>query len=327
MNAEDHARATFARRTVLACPVCSSTSVVGRRRLTDVTGAVPGDFALAKCGGCGSWWVRDPVLPADLAGAYGPGYYSFSTQPLAPTSTADGTLQRARRRVLAARYSGRGGVLAFLGRRLPAYPTSAAPGKVLDVGCGAGDRLRRLAEAGWRTYGVDVTSVGLDIARDAGIRVARASGEQLPFRTGTLDAVILSHSIEHTYDPVATLREAARVTRPGGEVIVTTPNPRSVLAVVFGDRWVNWDVPRHTVVLSRAAMETLAAGSGLKFTRSRGSSTGWSLTESLHIVRHGRRSHPQARPPILVQLFAFATCSVLNLTPFADETEYVFRRR
>ena len=52
----------------------------------------------------------------------------------------------------------------------------------------------------------------------------RAASETLPFRDGAFDVVVLNEVIEHVHDDAATVREALRVTRPGGHIVIYAPN-------------------------------------------------------------------------------------------------------
>ena len=73
-----------------------------------------------------------------------------------------------------------------------------------------------------------------------------AAGEHLPFADGTFDAVLLNEVIEHVRDDAATLREACRVARPGGNVVIFAPNrlyPFETHGVYLGKRYVFGNIP------------------------------------------------------------------------------------
>jgi SAM-dependent methyltransferase len=106
------------------------------------------------------------------------------------------------------------------------------PKTVLDIGCGDGTAAATAAPllAGHRLVGVDWSQ---DALRRARTRLPQPSsypvrGELtdggLPFRSGCADAVLFSEVIEHLVDPDAALDEIRRVLRPGGHLMLSTPN-------------------------------------------------------------------------------------------------------
>jgi len=97
-------------------------------------------------------------------------------------------------------------------------------GAVIDVGCGTGAVLDRLARDGNRpVFGTDLSPVSLQHAAAAGAPVARALAEALPFRSSVAAAVVSLDVVEHLDDDVAGLREYQRVVVPGGLVVVAVP--------------------------------------------------------------------------------------------------------
>ncbi len=97
----------------------------------------------------------------------------------------------------------------------------------LDYGCGRGNMLRRMSRRATRVCGVDVDPEALALIPGAETRVIR-EGEPLPFADGSFDAITCLEVIEHVADERQTFRELARVLRPGGILILTTP-PRAGL--------------------------------------------------------------------------------------------------
>ncbi|MCK2139773.1 SAM-dependent methyltransferase [Streptomyces sp. CZ24] len=112
---------------------------------------------------------------------------------------------------------------------------------VLDAGCGTGralPALRAAVGAAGAVLGADLTEAMLAEAVRAGRREAGAlllaDAERLPLRTGTLDAVFAAGMISHLADPVAGVREWARVVRPGGTLALFHPVGRAALAARQG---------------------------------------------------------------------------------------------
>lgn len=112
--------------------------------------------------------------------------------------------------------------------RLLADALGAVPGQlVVDVGCGDGSaaQVARPILAGHRIVGVDWSHDALRRARSRMGHVVRGELDRgLPFADGCADAVLFSEVIEHLVDPDHALEELRRVLRPGGHLMLSTPN-------------------------------------------------------------------------------------------------------
>ena len=95
--------------------------------------------------------------------------------------------------------------------------------EVLDLGCGTGAVLSELST--WtRSAGVDMAAQALEYSAQRGLRdLVGARGESLPFREGCFDAVVALDVFEHIEDDAAALREACRVLKPGGALVLSVP--------------------------------------------------------------------------------------------------------
>jgi 2-polyprenyl-3-methyl-5-hydroxy-6-metoxy-1,4-benzoquinol methylase len=99
---------------------------------------------------------------------------------------------------------------------------------VLEIGCGRGGFAASLYRRGARVTASDFSLAALDLARKefTGLEVKwlQADIEQLPFDDSAFDTVISCETIEHVPDPSKAISELARVLRPGGRLVLTTPN-------------------------------------------------------------------------------------------------------
>jgi SAM-dependent methyltransferase len=94
-------------------------------------------------------------------------------------------------------------------------------GLILDVGGGPGYFADAFRAAGARYLGIDPDVGELSARGEPAAGMVRASGTELPIRTGAVDVCYSSNVLEHVADPVAMLDEMVRVTKPGGTVFVS----------------------------------------------------------------------------------------------------------
>lgn len=150
--------------------------------------------------------------------------------------------------------------------------------RVLDVGCGLGTYVRRLANFTDGACGIDIDRARLSQGAASGVHgLALAISESLPFRDDAFDGVLLNEVIEHVRDDRGTLREALRVTRPGGRVVIFAPNrlyPFETHGVYIGKKYVFGNIPLvnylpdaarrrlvpHARAYTRSGLEALTGG-------------------------------------------------------------------
>jgi ubiquinone/menaquinone biosynthesis C-methylase UbiE len=118
--------------------------------------------------------------------------------------------------------------------------------RVLDVGCGIGTYVRRLRELSEHVYGIDIDERNVRRGSLSLPNLALAASEQMPFPDNCFDVILLHEVIEHVSDDAATLREACRVVRPGGKIVIYAPNrlyPFETHGVYVGRRYIFGNVP------------------------------------------------------------------------------------
>ena len=129
----------------------------------------------------------------------------------------------------------------FLVSRLP-----ADRGHVLDVATGTGLVASALLERGFRVTGLDQSPGMLERARerfDGRVELVEASAEELPFPDASFDHLTFTYLLRYVDDPGATLRELARVVRPGGTVAMLEFGlPRGIWRPPW-DLWVGIGLP------------------------------------------------------------------------------------
>jgi SAM-dependent methyltransferase len=118
--------------------------------------------------------------------------------------------------------------------------------RILDIGCGIGTYVKRFRQYSDEVYGVDVEPERVAKASETLPNIQLARGEKLPFPDDWFDLVFSNEVIEHVDDDRQTIREAVRVTKPGGYVVIFAPNrlwPFETHGAYFGKRYVFGNIP------------------------------------------------------------------------------------
>lgn len=147
----------------------------------------------------------------------------------------------------------------FLQKRLPAR------GKLLEVGSGMGYLSDYFRKDGWDVVGVE-PNLGLSrYAHDQlGLNVLPTTLEGAALEASSLDVALMMHVIEHVPDPLGTLREVARVLKPGGHFVVETPTYDSLMFRLLGRRERSLSCDGHIYFFTRRTLAQLARVAGFE---------------------------------------------------------------
>ena len=208
----------------------------------DVNRAVSSEtFRYVRCAACGSLSLGN--VPAELGHYYPTSYYDVPT-----------TLVELDRRTAGEQY------------KLDLIARWVSSGRLIEMGPAYGLFARAAQLAGYEvetiemderccTFLRNVVGVGATRSDD----VVRALGSLAP-----ADVIAMWHVLEHLPDPWATLASAAAHLRPGGILVLATPNPAALQFRLFGRYWTHLDAPRHLHLLSAAAVERRGRMLGLQ---------------------------------------------------------------
>lgn len=97
-------------------------------------------------------------------------------------------------------------------------------GKLCDVGCGPGGLLKIARERGWEATGVEISSWAVQEGRKAGLDIYQGSLLDARFSADSFDAVSMFDVLEHLASPREYLQEIHRILKPGGLLLIETPN-------------------------------------------------------------------------------------------------------
>ena len=301
-----------------ACLLCGASGGVLWPAVVDGLFDAEGSWNVLRCSasGCRTLWLDPQPIEADIGEAYARYYTHPSEQGTSPGGL-HGAVRRSyalgQRRYLADRYryppvpGWRAGLAATLVRLWPGrradtdfvafYQAGRRRGRLLDVGCGSGKAVRRLRELGWDARGLELDPVAVEAAQAGGLPVDQGDLSTAGLPEAAFDVVTLSHVVEHVHDPLGLLRECRRVLRPGGRIVVVTPNAGSWLHKRYGARWLGLDPPRHLHVFTLASLARLARDADLRIVRLdttiRGAN---SVALAAAALRRNGRFDPASRP-------------------------------
>ena len=167
---------------------------------------------------------------------------------------------------------------SFKGSRITVVRSFARDKKVLDLGCVSHHYNfsrskwlhQHVVEVAAECVGADYDEAGIKELKEAGYNVVHAdvTGDISVLRErGPFDVVIAGEIIEHLPFPLALLTAAREVLKPGGELIVTTPNPYAPHRVRMGATGRTWENADHVFYCFPSGMAEMADRCGLELTR------------------------------------------------------------
>jgi len=133
-----------------------------------------------------------------------------------------------------------------------------------DIGCGAGGLLDIIRKAGHEAIGVDPDPAARQWAADLGLTVLEGMAEQIPASLSgeQFDAVLMTHTLEHCQDSVQAMTNALALVKPGGLLVVETPNNECAACALYGACWLHLDAPRHLNFFTEQSLRLVSERAG-----------------------------------------------------------------
>lgn len=266
------------------CLVCNSA---GWRRLGEDEGS-----EVVRCGNCGLVKVHPLPGEDELLALYRAGVDLRAPRALPlpriklQEDQIEGPSDSGTIRVASWKQKEQRRILADLARLgLPA-------GRLLDIGCLWGLFVMRAAKRGYQAEGVEPMFEAAEYGRRAGLRVFSGTLGEAAFPPEAFDVVTLLDVLEHLVAPPRELAECWRVLRPGGLLVVGTPNLAGFLPGVSalvhraaGRNWVPVRPPWHLYGFAPRSLRLLLRRAGFDVVRVR-------MIGSLRTVRSKMDKHP-----------------------------------
>ena len=228
------------------CTICFNAANT-RQSIYDDRYGYPGLFPLLKCTCCGHAFLQ-AEFPAELLRNLYSNYYprsSFNIDTYLPANESSGFRSWLN------------------GDKSSTFRWVPRAVRVLDIGCGFGESLGYYQARGCDVYGVEADENIRRVADKFGYNVHVGLFDASVYEANFFDYVTMSQVIEHVTEPVQTLSGIARVLKPGGVAILSTPNASGWGAKVFGRYWINWHAPYHLQFFTLQSMQLAAEQAGL----------------------------------------------------------------
>ena len=230
----------MAYRAPRRCPVCFSASVRTRTQIRN--------HVVRECSRCKCRYLAQFPDQDSLRALYNSDYFE-SSQALDhgyDVAQSDRALKKTNDRRM-----------AVIRKLVPAQA------RVLEVGAGTG-LFGKSMQKEFEYVGIDLSDDAARRARAEGVEVYCASLFDFVNTGSGFDAVALFHVFEHLSDPHDALARIKDLLKPGGALVLITPDTESWLCAVSGDRWVSYKFPEHLILYSRSALIELLEHSGFE---------------------------------------------------------------
>jgi len=251
-------------RPNLNCYLCRSPGRQLYAGLKDRLYNVPGIWNLRQCSAssCGLIWLDPLPLEEDIGRVYQK--YFTHDQVGSETGALFGALINVYDQInhLIHRIIG---LIRRQGRVEELYLNGIRPGKLLEIGCGAGELLAHMRDIGWEVAGIETDAQAIRLAREKyGLNIHLGDLASMNYPDESFDVIIMNHVIEHLHKPVEVLRECQRILKRGGKLAVVTPNIKSLAHYLFQKNWFSLDPPRHLHLFSPATLTECACRGGFR---------------------------------------------------------------
>jgi SAM-dependent methyltransferase len=139
-------------------------------------------------------------------------------------------------------------------------------GKLLDMGCGLGLFLKLWDLKKWELYGIDISKKAVEYAKSKGLDVKGGSLEKTNFSNGYFDVITMFYVLEHLPNPLKVLREARRILKEDGLLVIRVPQSISAERFLrfFGVRRNLFHPPMHLYDFSTKILKEFLLKAGFK---------------------------------------------------------------
>jgi SAM-dependent methyltransferase len=236
------------------CPLCQGRRDMVLFRAPDRLHGVPGEYDVVRCLSCELVRTNPRPSAASIAIYYPEGYapHHVGEEVQAPDARSSNIARAAIKRLF-----GENNQLT------PDVP----PGKLLEIGCGGGAFMSKMAALGWQVEGVEFSRLAATRASRFGYKVHACPIEDLLLPEVSFDLIVGWMVLEHLYDPVGTLRKLRRATKPRGWLAISVPDASCLEFKLIPRYWYALQVPTHLYHFDRSTIAKVVRAGGWRVER------------------------------------------------------------
>lgn len=250
----------------MICNICGNSKDNRKIQIKEMMFCFRDEFTYFECSECGCLQISE--IPQELSKYYPVDYYSFKEIKYSKLNKLKRILRKKRDKYAFTGY----GIIGLLLSKLyppPAYYLNSIiksninmESKILDVGCGSGNLLISLDDAGFkRLLGVD-PFIKEDIEYGRGVKILKKTLHELP-DSQKFDLIIFNHSLEHMPNQLETLIKISKLLSEKGVCLIRMPVKTEYIWNLYCVNWVQIDAPRHFFIHTQKSFDLLVKKSGL----------------------------------------------------------------
>jgi len=176
------------------------------------------------------------------------------------------------------------------------YLKAKLNGRLLELGCGSGASLEFMKELGWQVEGVDFDPAAVEQGVRKGLTVHLGTLAEHKLPENTFDAIVARHFIEHVPDPIDVLRECRRLLKPGGLLVLITPNAHSWGHRLYLGDWRGLEPPRHLHIFTRSSLAATCSQAGFAPSDCRSIVRASTILLESRMLRRTGKAYSERRP-------------------------------
>lgn len=223
-----------------------------------------GEFQVQKCKCCGVVFLNPQPSFEEVSKYYPDNYYSYHFAE--NNSVIEKVMVKIKR--------------LFYKRGFPVKKGT----RILDVGCGNGEKISKFLIEGADCYGVEINEKPVEIARRKGVKAFYGDLLEHDFRDEFFDVIIMDNVFEHMANPDIILERIHNLLKKSGRLVIVVPNHNSLTRLLYAKYWIGYQVPQHMYTYSLHSLEKITSSKKFLIEKVRYTQNSYQFIASLRIL-------------------------------------------